>query len=141
MAREYSRTQRVGEFLQQELALLIQRELRDPRVAMVSVTAVEVSRDLSQAKVFFTQLGVDDAEASKATADVLNKAAGFLRSQLARSATMRTVPRLHFTFDESVGRGRDMEALLRDVKEADQRLHSDEPDNAYDNAYDNAGDH
>jgi ribosome-binding factor A len=125
MAREYSRTQRVGDFLQQELALLIQRELRDPRVAMVSVTAVDVSRDLSHAKVFFTQLGVDDAAASKATTDVLNKASGFLRSQLARSATMRTVPRLHFQFDESVGRGREMEALLRDVREADQALQND----------------
>lgn len=128
MAREYSRTQRVGDFLQQELALLIQREVRDPRVAMVSVTAVEVSRDLSHAKVFFTQLGVDDAEASKSTAEVLNKAAGFLRTQLARATTMRTVPRLHFKFDESVGRGRDMEALLREVKEADQALHDDGSD-------------
>ena len=132
MAREYSRTQRVGDFLQQELAQLIQNELRDPRVQMVSVTAVDVTRDLAHAKVFFTQLGVDNAEQAKETAEVLNKASGFLRSTLARSATMRTVPKLHFRFDESVGRGRDMEALLREVREADDALHHGEADDASD---------
>ena len=126
MAREYSRTQRVGDFLQQELAQLIQTELRDPRVQMVSVTAVQVTRDLAHAKVFFTQLGIDNAEQAKETAEVLNKASGFLRSTLARNATMRTVPKLHFRFDESVGRGRDMEALLRDVRAADQALLQDD---------------
>ena len=132
MAREYSRTQRVGDFLQQELAQLIQRELRDPRVDMVSVMGVDVSRDLSHAKVFYTQLGTDDIEASKETTDVLNKAAGFLRSQLARSATMRTVPRLHFRFYESVGHGRDMEALIRDATEADSVRHTDSAETSED---------
>jgi len=119
VAKDYSRTQRVGDFLQQELAQLIQTEVRDPRAAMVSVTGVEVSRDLAHAKVFYTQLGVDDAESAKATTDVLNKAGGFLRSQIAKQASMRTVPKLSFRFDESVGRGRAMEALLRDAREAD----------------------
>ena len=128
MARDYSRTQRVGDFLQQELAQLIQTELRDPRLQMVSVTAVQVTRDLAHAKVFFTQLGVDNSEQAKEVADVLNKASGFLRSTLARHATMRTVPKLHFRFDESVGRGREMEALLRDVKAADEALYQDEPE-------------
>ncbi len=126
MGKEYSRTQRVGDFLQQELAQLIQRELRDPRVQMVSITGVDVSRDLTHAKVFFTQLGVDDSAGAKATTDVLNKAAGFMRSQLAHGATMRTVPRLHFRFDESVGRGRDMESLLREVREIDAQRVADE---------------
>jgi len=119
VAKDYSRTQRVGDFLQQELAQLIQTEVRDPRAAMVSVTGVEVSRDLAHAKVFYTQLEVDDAESAKATTDVLNKAGGFLRSQIAKQASMRTVPKLSFRFDESVGRGRAMEALLRDAREAD----------------------
>lgn len=126
MAKEYSRTQRVGDSLQQELAQLIQRELRDPRLQMVSVTGVEVSRDLSHAKAFFTQLGIDNAQDAVETAEVLNHAAGFLRSEIARSATMRTVPRLHFRFDESVGRGRDMETLLREVQAADRELHNEE---------------
>ncbi len=126
MAKEYSRTQRVGDFLQQELALLIQRELRDPRLQMVSVTGVDVSRDLSHAKAYFTQLGVDNADDAAETAAVLNKAAGFLRSQIASAATMRTVPRLHFRFDESVGRGRSMEELLREVQAADRELLGEE---------------
>lgn len=119
MAKDYSRTQRVGDFLQQELAQLIQTSVRDPRAAMVSITGVDVSRDLAHAKVFFTQLGVDDAASAKSTTEVLNKAGGFLRSQIAKSASMRTVPKLSFRFDESVGRGRAMEALLRDAREAD----------------------
>ena len=130
MGKEYSRTHRVGDFLQQELAQLIQREVRDPRVQMVSITGVDVSRDLSHAKVFFTQLGVDDAASAKPITEVLNKAAGFLRSELARGATMRTVPRLHFKFDESVGRGRDMESLLREVREVDALRPSDDTDSA-----------
>ena len=129
MAKDYSRTQRVGDFLQQELAQLIQTEVRDPRAAMVSVTGVEVSRDLAHAKVFYTQLEVDDAESAKATTDVLNKAGGFLRSQIAKQASMRTVPKLSFRFDESVGRGRAMEALLRDARDADAAFsHLDDPE-------------
>lgn len=112
MAREFSRMERVGDYLQRELAVLIQRELRDPRLGMVSITAVEVSRDLAHARVFFTLLGCDSAEDAKPSIDVLNRAGGYLRTQLAKDATMRTVPRLRFEFDTSVGRGRDLEALI-----------------------------
>ena len=123
MAKEFSRSQRVGDHLQQELARLIQLEVRDPRAAMVSVTGVEVSRDMSYARVFFTQLGIDNAEQAKETVTVLNKAAGFLRSKIASSSSMRTVPKLSFRFDESVGYGRNMEALLREARAADTALH------------------
>ena len=112
MAREFSRTERVGDYLQRELAVLIQRELRDPRLGMVSVTAVRVSRDLAHARVYITLLGCDSEKAAQPSVDVLNGAAGFLRSQLSRDATMRSVPRLRFVFDESVGRGRQLEALI-----------------------------
>lgn len=119
MAKDYTRTQRIGDFLQQELARLLQSTLSDPRLKMVSVTGVDVSRDLSHAKVYFTQMGVDDAESAAATAAVLDRASGFLRSEIARTATLRTVPKLRFCFDESVGRGRHMEALIRTVRAAD----------------------
>ncbi|EED34988.1 ribosome-binding factor A [Luminiphilus syltensis NOR5-1B] len=122
MAREFTRSQRVGDFLQQELARLIQQEVRDPRAHMVSVTGVDVTRDFAHAKVYYTQLGVDSREAAEETTQVLNGAAGFLRSRIARSATMRTVPRLQFRFDESVGYGRSMEQLIDRVKDADRRL-------------------
>jgi ribosome-binding factor A len=129
MVKDYSRTERVGDHLQQEVARLVQLELRDPRLKLVSITGVDVSRDFAHAKVFFTQLGVDDKAEGAKSAEVLNRAAGFIRSEIARGSTMRTVPKLHFRFDESVGRGRDMEALLKSVKSADESLsnQSDDP--------------
>ena len=125
MAREFSRRERVGDYLQRELASLIQRELRDPRLGMVSITAVEVSRDMAHARVFFTLLGCDSDEEAEPSTQVLNRASGFLRSSLARDASMRTVPRLRFFFDSSVGRGRDMEALISRATEADARHHEE----------------
>jgi ribosome-binding factor A len=131
VAKDYSRTQRIGDSLQQELARLLQFTLSDPRLKMVSVTGVDVSRDLSHAKVFFTQMGVDDAQAAAETTSALERASGFLRSEIARTATLRTVPKLRFCFDESVGRGRDMETLIRKVRAADIELGS-EPDSEED---------
>lgn len=122
MAREFSRTQRVADYLQRDLAQLIQHEVRDPRVGMVSITGVDVSRDLGYAKVHFTMLGVDNAEQAKEAVDVLNKAAGYLRSALSRTSTMRRLPQLRFYFDSSVGRGRDMEALIQRATKADDAL-------------------
>ena len=79
MAKEFSRTQRIGDQMQRELALLIQREVKDPRLGLVTITAVEVSRDLSHAKVFITIMGKDDDEdAVKANLKILNEAGGRL---------------------------------------------------------------
>ena len=124
MAREFERTERVGHFLHKELARLLQSTVRDPRVAYVNITGVEVSRDLSHAKVFFTLM--DDAPPAEReeVSTVLTKVSGFLRSELAKASTMRTVPRIAFRFDESVGRGRDMETLLREARRADAELHT-----------------
>ncbi len=129
MSKEYSRTQRVADYLQRELAALIQHEVRDPRVGMVSITGVNVSRDLGYAKVYFTRLGSDSTEEAAEAIEVLNRAAGFLRSQISRDSTMRSVPQLRFYFDTSVGRGRDMEALIRRAADADRELglRDDEP--------------
>jgi ribosome-binding factor A len=77
MAKEYARTQRVSDHLQRELAALIQHEIRDPRVGMVSITGVDVSRDLGYAKVYYTSMGSDSREDASESTDVLNKAAGF----------------------------------------------------------------
>lgn len=122
MVKEFERTQRVSHFLHEELARLLQGSVRDPRAELVNLTGVEVSRDLSHARVFFTVMGESDAEVRADVTTMLSKAAGFLRSELAKSSTMRTVPRLSFRFDESVGRGRDMESLLKEVQQADARL-------------------
>lgn len=112
--------------MQRELSTLIQRELRDPRVGMVSVTGVDVSRDIGYAKIHYTVLGADSSEGAKESTEVLNKAAGFLRSQLSRDSNMRSVPQLRFYFDNSVGRGRYMEDLIGRASLADKELASGE---------------
>jgi ribosome-binding factor A len=122
MPREYSRTQRVGDFLKQELATLIQFEVRDPRVGMVSITDVEVSRDLAHAKVYMTVLGKDTKEEAEESVAVLNKAAGFLRSQLARNNNARTTPKLHFHFDGSVVRGQYLSDLIEHAVAEDKHV-------------------
>ncbi len=100
MAREFGRSQRIADFLRKELSQLIQFELRDPRLGMVGVTDVEVSRDLGYAKIYVTVLGCDNKEAMEEPLKVLNGAAGFLRSKIAKSNSMRTTPSLRFYFDE-----------------------------------------
>ncbi len=125
MAREFERTQRVSHFLHEELARLLHTTVQDPRVQHVNLTGVEVSRDLSHARVFFTLMSdVSEAEQGEIS-DVLSKVSGFLRSELAKASSMRTVPRISFRFDESVGRGRDMESLLREVRLADAKFHAE----------------
>jgi ribosome-binding factor A len=126
MPKEYARTQRVADYLQRELASLIQREVRDPRVGMVSITGVDVSRDLAHARVYYTAMGSDSPEEAAETTAALNRAAGFLRSQLSRDSSMRSVPQLKFYFDASVGRGREMEDLIQRAAEADRKLAGDE---------------
>jgi ribosome-binding factor A len=120
MANEYKRTDRVADYLRKELAALIQFQMRDPRVDMVSITEVEVSRDLAYAKVFYTVLGKDSAEDAAESTAALNKAAGFMRSQLSKDSNMRMVPQLRFSFDASVGRGRYMEDLIEKAVSSDE---------------------
>ncbi|HSC76840.1 MAG TPA: 30S ribosome-binding factor RbfA [Pseudomonadales bacterium] len=119
MAQEYTRTQRVGDHLKRELAVLIQQEVRDPRVGMVNVNEVEVSRDLSHAKVFVTFVGERiDQECTQAL-QALNKAGGFLRSRVASTNHMRTTPRLFFVLDVSIQRGAHLTSLIDQAIAAD----------------------
>lgn len=136
MAKEYSRTQRVADYLQRELAALIQHELRDPRIGMVSITGVNVSRDMGHAKIYFTVLGSDSGEDASESSEALNKAAGFLRSQISRDSNMRSVPQLRFYFDSSVGRGRELEDLIRKAAQADRALGLREDQSEDDNGED-----
>ena len=105
-----SRLARIADQIQRELAELIRTEVRDPRVGLVTLTGVELSRDQSHAKVFFTVMGAaSDAEAA---GEGLARAAGFLRSQLSHRLTTRKVPELHFAYDESVERGVRLSRLI-----------------------------
>lgn len=112
MAQEFSRTRRVGEQIQRELAALIQFEMKDPRLGMVTVSSVDVSRDLSVAKVYFTVLGKSEAD-SQQSLEALNHAAGFLRKELGRGLQLRSVPRLQFYYDSSIERGAHLSALIQ----------------------------
>ncbi len=105
-----ARRARIADQIQRELADLIRLEVRDPRVGMVTLTGVEVSRDQSHAKVFFTVLGA--AEAAAEAREGLQRAAGFLRSGLAHRLSTRSVPELHFHHDESVERGARLAKLI-----------------------------
>ena len=126
MAKEFSRTQRIGDQMQRELALLIQREIKDPRLGLITITAVDVSRDLSHAKIFITIMGQDDdQEAIKGNLRILNDAAGFLRMQLGKSMKLRTVPQVHFNYDASIRRGVELSSLIERAV-AEDRKHSDE---------------
>lgn len=105
-----SRSARIAEEIQRSLAELVRLEVRDPRVGLVTLTGVELSRDQSHAKVFFTVLG--SASAVEEALAGLQRAAGFLRSALAHRLTTRKVPELHFAYDESVERGVRLSRLI-----------------------------
>lgn len=98
-----ARLARIADQIQRELSELIRLEMRDPRVKLVTITGVELSRDQSHAKVFFTTLG--PAGEAEACAEGLARAAGFLRTGLAHRLSTRSVPELHFSHDDSVERG------------------------------------
>ncbi len=97
----------------------MRRRVRDPRATFVSITRVEVSRDLAHASVFFTRLGIDSKTEASETIRGLDRASGYLRRELAKTFSLRTVPKLVFIFDESIGRGRDMDALLTRARNKD----------------------
>jgi len=99
---------RVADQIQRDLTELIARELKDPRVGMVTLQAVEVTPDYAHAKVYFSLLKGDPAE----TAEGLNQAAGFLRAGLFKRLHIHTVPTLHFIFDRTTERAADMNALI-----------------------------
>lgn len=120
MAREFKRTDRVAEQLQRELAQIIQMEVKDPRIGMVTVSAVNVSRDLSYATAFVTFLGIGDDEKSIQQAVlVLNQAAGFIRSLVGKRMQMRIVPQVKFEFDASIARGSELSALIKKARDKD----------------------
>ncbi|NOX09484.1 MAG: 30S ribosome-binding factor RbfA [Gammaproteobacteria bacterium] len=110
MPRDFSRTRRVGEQIQRDLSSLIREQIKDPRLGMVSISGVEVVRDLSHAKVYISILG-DEASAKESMA-VLERAAGFLRHRLGQMLLTRTVPQLHFVHDVSIEQGERLDALI-----------------------------
>jgi ribosome-binding factor A len=104
------RRARIEDQIQRELAEIIRLELRDPRIGLVTLTGVELSRDQSHAKVFFTVLGGESS--SGEALEGLQRAAGFVRTNLAHRLSTRSVPELHFSYDESIERGARLSRLI-----------------------------
>ncbi|MEY3202288.1 MAG: hypothetical protein RIR70_1838 [Pseudomonadota bacterium] len=118
MPKEFSRSQRVAEQIRRELSELIQLELKDPRVGMVSLTDVEIAPDYAHAKVFFTCL--TGREGAVQAQKGLSSAAGFLRRELGRRIHIHTLPELHFHFDPSLEEGERMSKLIDEAVRSDR---------------------
>ncbi|MDC9580857.1 30S ribosome-binding factor RbfA [Xenorhabdus sp. PR6a] len=125
MAREFSRTQRVAQEMQKEIAIILQREVKDPRIGMATVSGVEVSRDLAYAKVFVTFLNVlvegHDSDRVEVGIKALNEASGFIRSLLGKAMRLRVIPELTFSYDSSLVEGMRMSNLVSNVVKNDER--------------------
>jgi len=120
--RHSQRAHRVGDEIQRELSQILRDQIKDPRVGRVTITGVEVSADLSHAKVFFTHLA-GRAEAEEAER-ALQHTAGFLRSELARRLSLYSVPQLHFAYDASIESGMELSRLIDDAVAADRKATS-----------------
>jgi len=124
MPREFSRASRVADQIQRDLSGLIRQEVKDPRVGLVTITAVEVNRDLSHAKIYVSSLA--EAAGVEQSVEALQRAAGFLRSQLSRTLNLRSVPQLQFLYDASVERGVRLSHLIDVAVASDNKLGSED---------------
>ena len=118
MPREFLRSERMAEQLRRELAEIIQDEIKDPRVGFLSFTEVRMSRDLSHAVVYCSVL---NSEGLHESVDVLNRAVGFIRRSIARRIRARIVPTLKFVADESIVRGAEMDELISEAIQSDEK--------------------
>lgn len=116
MTKDFKRTDRIAEVMQRDLAKLIQQEIKDPRLPpFITISQVKVTADLSHAKVYFTAFGGDVGE----TTAVLTTAASYLRRALAKSLSLRTIPELHFVYDESIEYGKKLTKLIDELNPPD----------------------
>jgi ribosome-binding factor A len=123
MPKDYSRTRRVAEQIQREIAQLVQQEIKDPRIGLVTISAVKLSRDMSHATIFFTIL--DESQSKDETLKILEKASGFLRHELAKRMQLRIVPHIHFKYDDSITYGNELSALINkamDMENPENRM-------------------
>ena len=118
--REFGRDLRVADFVRDELAQIMQRHMRDPRVGLVSVNEVTVSKDLSYADIYVSSVDAPSAEDREVLIGVLNKAAGFFRSELAKRHSMRTTPKPRFHYDDLSETGPALEALIASAVNEDE---------------------
>ncbi|MGD1075857.1 MAG: 30S ribosome-binding factor RbfA [Thermodesulfovibrionales bacterium] len=110
----YKRSQRVSDLLREEIADIIMKRVKDPRLGFVTVTAVEITDDLKIAKVFVSVLKEEERETTLA---VLSSAKGYIRSEVAKRVRMKSIPSLEFRIDESIAYGDKIDKLLKEIKE------------------------
>ena len=124
MPKSFPRNRRVGEQIQRSLSELIRREVKDPRLGPVTLTHVEVARDLAYAKVFYSVLG--GARDPKIAQEILDSVAGFLRGPLGRSLGLRHSPELRFLADDVIEKGAKLHALITQTIRNDDARHVDD---------------
>jgi ribosome-binding factor A len=124
MPREFSRSLRVGEQIRRELADLLRTEVKDPGMGLVTIGEVELSKDLSHARVYYTVFG--DESATTITQTALERASGFLRRELGKRMRLRIVPELRFVFDDSELRGARVDALIEQARRKDRERGSED---------------
>ncbi len=111
MPKEYARSERVAQMVNRHLAVILRNEVKDPRVSDLTITEVEVTKDLRQAKVFVTSMADEDVDI-EGTMSAVDRASGFLRRALANEIELRHCPNLIFVYDNSIAHGAKMSALI-----------------------------
>jgi ribosome-binding factor A len=122
MPRDFSRSARVSEVIQREVANIIQTEMNDPRAAAVTITHTKMTRDMSSARIYFIMQG--DEQTVKETEKALNKAAGFIRHELANRVDLRYLPKLHFSYDQSIEKSLRVSKLIDDLSINEKGKHN-----------------
>lgn len=121
----YKRSQRVSDLLREEIAEIIMRRLKDPRLGFVTVTGVDITEDLKIAKVFVSVLKQEDREL---TLEILNSARSFVRSEVAKRVRMKVIPSIEFKIDESIEYGARIDRLLKEIKDRAEETGKEEKD-------------
>lgn len=124
MPKEFSRIDRVADLIQKELSQIIQREMKDPRVGMITVLNVKISKDLAHAKVF---VNVFPDDAATKTLQTLNQASGFLRGALAKRVKIYKIPALLFIYDDSAQKSDRLSRLIDEAVQSDKSNSNNNP--------------
>ena len=125
MAKEFSRTQRVAQQLQKELAVILQREIKDPAIAMTTISSVDVSRDMNYAKIYVTYLPIGE-QTAEGSLEALREMAPYIRSLLGKEIRLRVTPELNFIFDQSLTEGMRISNLVSKAVRDDEDRRGDE---------------
>ncbi|NOZ25207.1 MAG: 30S ribosome-binding factor RbfA [Nitrospirae bacterium] len=113
----YKRSKRVGDLLREEIADIVMRRVKDPRLGFLTVTSVEVTDDLKIARVYVSVLKKADTES---TLSILSSARGFIRSELRKRVRMKVLPALEFRVDESIEYGARIDELLNRIRREEE---------------------